>query len=158
MSYPYCYQGPWCHLEPLFSGLTMKILRKNRRFFVSLPSIGRNTCPMVVISSILQSPKPPSLSNVRSTVPAHRHGHQFGHLFRCICWLLFVCLLPWRPLGRYGVSSCPMLASSGFQSSPGHTTLGNAICIAPAHRRGHQNGWRTRCICSSSLPCLYQYT
>ncbi len=158
MSYPYCHQGPWRHLKPLFSGSTMKKLGKNRRFFVSLPSIGHNTRPMVVFSGILQSPKPPPSGDVHGTVPAHRHGHQFGHLFRCICWLLFVCLLPWRPLGQYGASSCPIPASSGFRSSPGHTTSGNAVCIAPAHRRGHQNGRRTRCIRSSLLLHLYQYT
>ncbi len=32
MSYPYCYQGPWRHLKPLFSGLTMKKLGKNGVF------------------------------------------------------------------------------------------------------------------------------
>ncbi len=132
--------------------------RKKRRFFVSLPSIGRNTCPMVVFSGILQSPKPPPLGDVHGTVPAHRHGHRFGHLFRCICWLLFVCLLPWRLLGQYGASSHPMPASSGFQSSPGHTTLGNAVCITPVHCHGHQNGWWMRCIRSSLSPRLYQYT
>ncbi len=158
MSYLHCYQGPWRHLEPLFSGSTIKKLRKNRCFFVSLPSIGWNTCPMVVFSGILQSPKPPPLGDVHGTVPVHRNGHQFGHLFRCICWLLFVCLLPWQPLGWYEASSRPMPASSGFRSSPGHTTLGDAVCIAPAHRRGHQNGRWARCIHSSSLPCMYQYT
>ncbi len=149
MSYPYCYQGPWRHLEPLFSGSMMKKLEKKRRFFVSLPSIGCSTRPMVVFSGILQSPKPPPSGNVRGTVPAHCHGHQFGHHFRCICWLLYVCLLPWGPLGQYGVSSCPMPASSGFRSSPGHAALGNAVCIAPVHRHCHRNGRRTRCICSS---------
>ncbi len=71
-----------------------------------------------------------------------------------ICWLLFVCLLLWRPLGQYGASSHPMPASSGFRSSPGHAALGNDVCIAPVHCRGHQNGWQTRCIClpSSILP------
>ncbi len=34
--------------------------------------------------------------------------------FWCICWLLFVCLLPWRPLGWYRASSCPMAASRGI--------------------------------------------
>jgi hypothetical protein len=33
-------------------------------------------------------------------------------------------------LGQYGASSCPMPASSGFQSSPEHTALGHAVCIA----------------------------
>jgi hypothetical protein len=69
-------------------------------------------------------------------------------LCRCICLLLFVCLLPWRPLGQYGASSCPMAVSSGFRSSPGHAALGGAVCIAPVHRCGHQNGRRMRYICS----------
>ncbi len=63
----------------------------------------------------------------------------------------FVCLLPWRPLGQYRASSCPMPVSSSFRSSPGHAALGDAICIAPAHHHGHRNGRRTRCICSSLL-------
>jgi hypothetical protein len=53
----------------------MKKLGKNRHFFVSLPSIGRNTRPMVVFSGILQSPKPPPLGNVGGSVAAHRHGY-----------------------------------------------------------------------------------
>jgi hypothetical protein len=39
-----------------------------------------------------------------------------------------------------------MAASSGFQSSSGHAALGNAICIAPVHRHGHQNGQQQRII------------
>jgi hypothetical protein len=46
-------------------------------------------------------------------------------------------MLPWWTLGQYGASSCPMPASSGFWSSPGHGALSDAICIAPAH------GWVT---------------
>jgi hypothetical protein len=49
--------------------------QKKPAFFVSLPSIGRNTYPMVVFSGILQSPKPPPLGNVLGIVPVHRHGH-----------------------------------------------------------------------------------
>ncbi len=124
--------------------------RKKQHFFVSLSSIGRNTCPMVVFSGILQSPKPPPLGDVPGTKLAHRHGHQVGHLFRCVYWLLYVCLLPWWPLGQYITSSCLMPSSSGFQSSRGHAALGDAVCIAPAHHRGHRNGRRMRCICSSS--------
>jgi hypothetical protein len=88
---------------------------------------------------------------ITNYVPAHCHGHQNGHLCRCICRLLFVCLLPWRLLGRYVASNCPMAASSGFRSSPGHAASGDAIYIAPAHHRGHQNRQRIRCICSLSL-------
>jgi hypothetical protein len=52
----------------------------------------------------------------------------------------FCLLLPWRPMGQYGASSCLMAASSGFWSSPGHAALGNALGVAPADRHGHQNG------------------
>ncbi len=120
--------------------------------------IGRNTRLMVVFSGILESPKPPPLGHVRGNVPAHHHGHQFGHLFRVICWLLFVCLLPWWPLGQYRASSCPMLVSSGFWSSPGHAKLGNAICIASAHPQGLRNGPWWRCILSSLLILLLTIT
>ncbi len=120
--------------------------------------IGHNTCPMVAFSGILESPKSPPSGNVHSNVPVHCHGHQFGHLYRVICWLLFVCLLPWQPLGQYGASSCPMPAFSGFRSSPGHATSGNAVCIAPAHPQGLRNGPQRRCICSSSLISLLTIT
>ncbi len=83
------------------------------------------------------------------------HGHQNGQLCRCICWLLFVCLLPWQPLGRYGASSCLMPASSGFWNSPRHAPSGDAICIAPACRRGHQNIRRMRCIYLPPPPFLF---
>jgi hypothetical protein len=61
--------------------------------------------------------------------------------------LLFCLLLPWQPLGQYGASICLMAASSGSRSSPGHAALSNVICIAPAHRRGHQNGQQRSGIC-----------
>ncbi len=83
------------------------------------------------------------------TYRAHCHSNQNGHLCTCICWLLFVCLLPWRPLGQYGASSRPMPAPGGFQSSPGHAALGNATFIASTRLHGHQNGLRRRHICSS---------
>jgi hypothetical protein len=51
--------------------------------------------------------------------------------------MLFCLLMPWRPLGQYGASSCQMAASSGFQSSPGYAALGDALPIAPADRHGH---------------------
>jgi hypothetical protein len=70
----------------------------------------------------------------------------------------FCLLLPWQPLGPYGASSRPMAAFSSFRSSHGHAASGDAICIAPAHRCGHQNGWRMRCICLSLSPHLYHNT
>jgi hypothetical protein len=51
--------------------------------------------------------------------------------------LSFCLLLPLLPPGQYGASSCQMAVSSGFPDSPGHVALGNAICIALAHHRGH---------------------
>ena len=68
---------------------------------------------------------------------------------------LYCLLSPWRPPGRYGVSSRPMAASSGFRSSPGHAALGDAEFITstmPPH--GHQNGLRRRCIRLSPPPFL----
>ncbi len=120
--------------------------------------IGHNTCPMVAFSGILESPKPPPLGNLRGNVPAHHHGHQFGHLFRVICWLLFVFVLPWRPLGRYGASSHPMPASRGIWCGPGFAELGNAMCIASIRPHGHQNGLRRRCSFVASLILLSTIT
>jgi hypothetical protein len=48
-----------------------------------------------------------------------------------------------------------MAAFSGFLYSPGHAALGNAICIAPLHCHGYQNGQQRRYICSLSLPHLF---
>jgi hypothetical protein len=67
--------------------------------------------------------------------------------------LLFVCMLPWRLLGQYGVSNPPMAASRGFWSSSGHAALGDSVCIAPAHRHGHRNGHQWRGI--HFLPPLF---
>ena len=44
----------------------------------------------------------------------------------------FCLLSPWRPPGQYGVNSCPMVASSGFRSSPGHATSSDAMSIEEA--------------------------
>ncbi len=80
----------------------------------------------------------------------HRHGHQNGQQSWSIFLSSFCLLLLWRPLGQYRASSHPMAASSSLRSSPGHAALGNAICIAPAHVEGLQNGLQWRCILMSS--------
>jgi hypothetical protein len=103
---------------------------------------------MVASSGFYQSPGPPPFGNLRSIVPAHCLGHRYGQQIRSIFLLSFCLLLPWQPLGQSRVSSCPMAASSGFLGSPGHAALGDAICIAPAHRRGHQNSQWMNYICS----------
>ncbi len=69
-----------------------------------------------------------------------------GHFAHCCV------ALAWLPLGRYGASSNPMAEFSGFYESPGPSSSGNLLCISPAHRDGHRNGLRRRCICSPPLP------
>ncbi len=87
----------------------------------------------------------------RHTAAAIKMASLLGTFFVVVCLLM-----PWRPLGQY--SSCPMAASSGFRSSPGHAALGNAICITPAHCCGHQNSRQMRCIRSSLSSHLYHNT
>jgi hypothetical protein len=53
----------------------MKTSNKTGTCVTDCVIIGRNTCPMVAFSGILESPKPPPLGDVRGNVPAHHHGH-----------------------------------------------------------------------------------
>ena len=64
-------------------------------------------------------------------------------------WVLIVAPVA---AGRYGASSRPMAAFSGFWWSPGFAALGNALRIASAHRHGYQNGPQWRYICSPPPP------
>jgi hypothetical protein len=96
------------------------------------------------------------LDNVHGIVLAHRCGHQNGHQSWVHFFSLCCLLLPWQPLGQYGVSSCLMAASSGFLSSPGHAALNNSVCIAMAHRYGHQNGQQWRNILMPSSQFCHQ--
>ena len=68
---------------------------------------------------------------------------------------MFCLLSPWRPPGQYGVSSCPMAVSSGFQCSHGHATLGDVVYITPLHRHGYQNDPRQMHICFPPPPFLF---
>ncbi len=68
----------------------------------------------------------------RGTTAAIKMASKVGPFFS-----LFCLLLPWQPSGQYGASSCLMVASSGFQGSPGHAASGNAVCIAPMPLHGH---------------------
>jgi hypothetical protein len=91
------------------------------------------------------------LGDVHGIVPAHYLCHQNGKSFWYIFLSSFHLLLPWQPLGGYGASSPPMAASSGFQSSPGHAALGNALRIAPVDHHSHQNGQQRRIMLMPSL-------
>ena len=112
--------------------------------------IGASACPMATFSGFYESHGPPPLGDARGIVAAHRHGHQNGQQSGHIFASSFCLLSPWRPPGRYGVSSRPMAAFSGFYESPGPPSLGNECGIAPAHRHGYRNGLRQRCFRSLS--------
>ena len=96
-------------------------------------------CPMVAFSGFYESPGPPPSGDAHGSTTASRwplkQPSKWVHITSLYCLLS-----PWRPPGRYGVSSRPMAASSGFQSSPGHAALGDAAFIASTPPHGHQNG------------------
>jgi hypothetical protein len=125
--------------DALFQQVDHEKMHKNTAYAGPIATIGHNTCLMVVSSGFYQSPGSPPLGNVHSIIPAHCCGRQNGQQSWSIFLLSFCLLLPWWPLGQYGVSSCPMVASIGFWGGLGHVASGNAICIAPAYHRGHQN-------------------
>jgi hypothetical protein len=70
----------------------------------------------------------------RRTAAVIKMASKVGPLFVVVSFAVAL-----QPLGQYGASSCPMVASSGFWGSLGHAALGNAICIAPACLHGYQN-------------------
>ena len=79
----------------------------------------------------------------------HHHGHWNGQQT-----LLLFHLRPWRPLGWYGASSCPMVASRHFWFSPEPVALDNSTCIAPMCQHGHKNGLQWSYIRLSPPPVL----
>ncbi len=141
---PLLKTGALASTRILFLRVDNEKTRKKPLYACLMASIGHNTHPMAASSGFYQSPGPPPSGNVRGMVPAYCCSHQNGQQSWSIFLLSFCLLLPLRPLGRYGVNSCSMAASSGFWSSPGHAALGKAICIAPAHRHGHKNGQRRK--------------
>ncbi len=72
-------------------------LKKKKKTGICMTNciIGCNTHLMVASSGFYQSHGPHPLGNACSNVPAHRRGYQNGQQSRCICSLLFVCLLHW---------------------------------------------------------------
>ena len=108
-----------CHTPIVISGKHVNSspfsrwnVRNNRRWHVHLMPSGVSARPMAAFSGFFESHEPPPLGDARSILPAHRNGHQNGQ--QSFCWLL-----PWRPPGQYIVSSCPMVACSGFYQSHG---------------------------------------
>ena len=139
MSYPFCYLGPTCQLELFFA----KKCPKQPELVCPFYNIGANACPMVAFSGLYESHKPPPSGKARdSTAPSWWSSKWPAKMVHFAS--LFCRLLPWRPLGQYGASSCPMAASSGFRCSGWHAPLGDAACTASTPPHGHRNGLQRR--------------
>jgi hypothetical protein len=82
-------------------------------------NIGASARPMVAFSGFYESPGPPLSGDARGIVLTHRHGHRNGQQRGGACCSSLCSLCSWRPLGRYGASSCPLAEFSGFYESPG---------------------------------------
>ncbi len=118
--------------------------RKNRRLFVQLPTIARNTCPVASTSGPLCSPGPPLLGNVCSIVPAHHHSHQNGQQVWCsFCWFFLAC----NPVVRRDDTEqilarwwCPVASSEALD--PLHWAMYAALhrCIIAAVKTSHSGG------------------
>jgi hypothetical protein len=102
---------------------------------------------MAASSGFDQSPGPPLLGNVCGIVPAHHRGHQNCQQSWFIFLLLCHLLLPGGCWGNTEQVVAQWRRPGGFPGSSEHAALGNAICIAPAHCRGHQNGQQQMFIC-----------
>jgi hypothetical protein len=92
-----------------------------------------------------------------------------NHLYRAMCVVSYRCIaMAIKTASKVGVlfdcyfvKRCPggcwgdteqvgaQCRHSVAYGSPGHAALSNAVCIAPAHCRGHRNGRRKKCIRSS---------
>ncbi len=149
MSHPYCYLG---NSSP-FQQFDNEIYPQNMGRHVRLMPIGVSAHPMAAFSGFYESHEPPPLGYERSIVSAHRHGHRTASKVDTF-YIVVLLLSPWRPSGRYGASSRPMAASSGFRRSPGHAESGDALRIASMRLHGHRNGPRWRYICSPLLHFL----
>ncbi len=143
--------GSWRHVMLFFNKLTMQ---KSTKHGVCMTNcyFWLQHLPVGGMQWLLVKPWTSSIGQCTWYCPTHRHDNRNGQQSGCKFLSLFSLLLPWRPLGQYGASSCLMAASSSFQYSPGHAALGNALCsIAPADHHGHQNSRQTKYIWSSSM-------
>ena len=136
--------------------LFQQIYPQNRGRHVRLMPIGVSACLMAAFSVVAFMKV---LDLLHQAMCAVRTGAPPRPLKRTAKWvhfiLLFWLLLPWRPPGRYGASSCRMVASSGFWCSLGHAALGDVICIAPSHRHGYQNGQQQKYFFSLLPPLSF---
>ncbi len=68
--------------------------QKNWCFFVRLPTIARNTCPVLSTSGFHCSPGPPLLGDACGIVPVHHHGHRNGQQVWCFFCRFFLSCNP----------------------------------------------------------------
>jgi hypothetical protein len=140
MSYPHCYKGPTCQLEPFFVDLTMKYTPKIGGKHVRLDNIGASACPMAAFSGFKESHEPPPSGNVCGIVPAHHHSHQNGQQRGGYFASSFCLLSPERVVARWR-HLVAFIKALDFQPSV------NVHGIAPLHRHGYRKGQRRRYIC-----------
>jgi len=96
MSYPYCYQGPTCQLEPF---ITVKS-KKQPVLVCSIGNIRASAHPMAVLSGFYESHGPLLWGDhARGIVLVHCHGHQNGQQSGHILHRCFVCC---HPCSRWG--------------------------------------------------------
>ncbi len=101
-------------------------------------SITRNIHPEASTSGFHHSPGSPPLGDVLGILPVHSHGKKNGLQVGCV-FCRFFCIRPCCLPGCYDMSTCPMMASSGFELSPGSPPSGDAWGILLVHQFGHQN-------------------
>jgi len=103
----------------------MQYAPKIRGKHVRLGNFGVNACRMAAFSGFKESHEPPLSGNVWGIVLVHPPSKwpAKGGVF---CILILFAVL-WRPPGRYGASSHPMAALSGFYKNPGLPPLVDAI-------------------------------
>ena len=95
MSYPYCYQGPTCQLEPFF---TMKC-KNQLALACPIVKIGASACPMAAFSGFYENHDTPPQGDARGIVPMHHDDHQNSQQSGYILHHLFV---DCRPGGHQG--------------------------------------------------------
>jgi hypothetical protein len=90
---------------------------------------------MAAFSGFYGSHEPPPPGDARGIVQPHRDGHQNGQQCGYILHCCFVDCRPGGRQGRYGASSYPMAAPSGFGVASDDVT-----CFASTRPHDHRNG------------------
>ena len=129
MSYPYCYSGPKCQLEPFFDYLTMKCTKQNGARHVQFMLSERVLARWRHLVAFKKARN--LLCRTMYTVLYCRNTTAIKMVSKVDTFCIIVLFAPWWPSGRYWARSCPMAAFSGFYESPGHAASGDVCGIAP---------------------------